>query len=119
MSVGVHPQNRDGLMLNAADVHQLLDSISQVGFVPARIDAIAVEIRDEEHRVYNQRLVDAAGGALGTMDSKLLKVLSLSASHTNFVLRLRRMCSPPRLARSFREWIAQPATGQGTRFCFR
>ena len=88
MSVGVHPQNRDGLMLNAADVHQLLDSISQVGFVPARIDAIAVEIGDEEHRVYNQRLVDAAGGALGTMDSKLLKVLSLSASHTNFVLRL-------------------------------
>ena len=88
MSVGVHPQNRDGLMLNAADVHQLLDSISQVGFVPARIDAIAVEIGDEEHRVYNQRLVDAAGGALGTMDSKLLKVLSLSASHTNFALRL-------------------------------
>ena len=88
MSVGVHPQNRDGLMLNAADVHQLLDSISQVGFVPARIDAIAVEIGDEEHRVYNQRLVDAAGGALGSMDSKLLKVLSLSASHTNFALRL-------------------------------
>ena len=74
MSVGVHPQNRDGLMLNAADVHQL--------------DAIAVEIGDEEHRVYNQRLVDAAGGALGSMDSKLLKVLSLSASHTNFALRL-------------------------------
>ncbi|CAE7747020.1 unnamed protein product [Symbiodinium microadriaticum] len=24
MSVGVHPQNRDGLMLNAADVHQLV-----------------------------------------------------------------------------------------------
>ena len=27
MSVGAHPQNRDGLMLNATDVHQLLDSI--------------------------------------------------------------------------------------------
>lgn len=88
MAVGVHPQNRDGLMLNATDVHQLLDSISQVGFVPSRIDAIAVEIGSEEERLYNQRLVDAAGGALGSMDSKVLKVLSLSASHTNWTLRL-------------------------------
>ena len=88
MSVGVHPQNRDGLMLNATDVHQLLDSISQVGFVPSRIDAIAVEIGSEEERLYNQRLVDGAGGALGSMDSKMLKVRSLSASHTNWTLRL-------------------------------
>ena len=50
MSVGVHPQNRDGLMLNAADVHQLLDSISQVGFVPSRVDAIGIEVASEQDR---------------------------------------------------------------------
>ena len=62
--------------------------ISQVGFVPSRIDAIAVEIGPEEDRLCNQRLVDGAGGALGSIDSKVLKVLSLSASHTNWTLRL-------------------------------
>ena len=88
LSVGVHPQNRDGLMLNATDVHQLLDSISHVGFVPSRVDAIGIEVASEQDHMYNQRLVDGAGGSLGSMDSKLLKVLSLSASHTNFALRL-------------------------------
>ena len=88
LSVGVHPQNRDGLMLNATDVHQLPDSISHVGFVPSRVDAIGIEVASEQDRMYNQRLVDGAGGSLGSMDSKLLKVLSLSASHTNFALRL-------------------------------
>ena len=78
MSVGVHPQNRDGLMLNATDVHQLLDSISQVGFVPSRIDAIAVEIGSEEERLYNQRLVDGVGGALGSIDSQSAQLISQS-----------------------------------------
>ena len=47
-----------------------------------------MEIGSEEERLYNQRLVDGAGGALGSMDSKMLKVRSLSASHTNWTLRL-------------------------------
>ena len=75
-------------MLNATDVHQLLDSISHVGCVPSRVDAIGNEVASEQDRMYNQRLVDGEGGSLGSMDSKLLKVLSLSASHTNFALRL-------------------------------
>ena len=66
----------------------ILDSISQVGFVPSRVDTIGIEVASEQDRMYNQWLVDAAGGSLGSMDSKLLKVLSLSASHTNFALRL-------------------------------
>ena len=86
--VGVHPQSRDGSGLNAQDVHELLDSIVQVGFVPARVQAIAVEITDDSERLFNDQLVRSAGTLLGCMDSKRLKVLSLSASHTNFALRL-------------------------------
>ena len=56
------------------------------GGVRAWIDA--VEIGNEEHRVFKQRLVDAAGGAPGSKDSNVLKVRSLSASHTNWTLRL-------------------------------
>ena len=44
LSVGVHSQNRDGIMLNQHDCHELLDSIAQVGFVPTRVEAIAVEL---------------------------------------------------------------------------
>ncbi|CAE7373144.1 unnamed protein product, partial [Symbiodinium sp. KB8] len=54
-----------GLMLNATDVHQLLDSISHVGLVPSRVDAIGIEVASEQDRMYNQRLVDGAGGSLG------------------------------------------------------
>ena len=35
MAVGVHPQNRDGAALVTQDVHELLESIVQVGFTPS------------------------------------------------------------------------------------
>ncbi|CAE7245005.1 unnamed protein product [Symbiodinium sp. CCMP2456] len=94
LSVGVHPQNRDGIMLHQKDCHELLDSIAQVGFVASRVEAIGVEVCSEAEREYNVQLCSAAAGKLGSMDPAALKILSLSASHTNFALRLVASAAP-------------------------
>ncbi|CAJ1382303.1 unnamed protein product [Effrenium voratum] len=85
--VGVHPCNRDGLGLSSADVHSLLDEIIDVGFVASRVHAVAVEIADDSVRMWNEELVHASA-KLGTLQGDKLKAVSLSASHTNFALRL-------------------------------
>ena len=85
--VGVHPLNRDGYGLNAHDVKDLLEAISDVGFVASMVSAIAVEVSCDEERRWNERLVASAGGQLGHMDGNQLRALSLAGSHTNFVLR--------------------------------
>ena len=51
MAVGVHPQNRDGAALVTQDVHELLESIVQVGFTPSRVNAIGIEVASEGERV--------------------------------------------------------------------
>ena len=86
--VGCHPENRDGSGVNAIDVHGLLDDLIAAGFVLDRVQAIGVEVSDEKELQWNQAMVDGTAGQLGTMDSTQLKVLSLSGSHTNFVMRL-------------------------------
>ncbi|CAJ1395624.1 unnamed protein product [Effrenium voratum] len=85
--VGVHPCNRDGLGLSSADVHSLLDEIIDVGFVASRVHAVAVEIADDSVRKWNEELVHASA-KLGALQGDKLKAVSLSASHTNFALRL-------------------------------
>ena len=87
MHVGVHPCNRDGYGLNSLDVHDLIDSIVDVGFVPGRVGAVGAEIEDDAVRTWNERLVHSAAGLLGTVDGSALKVVSLCGSHTNFALR--------------------------------
>ena len=86
--VGCHPENRDGSGVNAIDVHGLLDDLIGAGFVLERVQAIGVEVSNEKELQWNQAMVDGTAGQLGTMDSTQLKVLSLSGSHTNFVMRL-------------------------------
>ena len=85
--VGVHPSNRDGYGLNALDVHDLIDSVVDVGFVPSKVQAIGVEVEDDEVRRWNERLVASVDGLLGVMDGNALKITSLCGSHTNFALR--------------------------------
>ncbi|CAE7482170.1 unnamed protein product [Symbiodinium pilosum] len=94
MAVGVHPQNRDGAALVTQDVHELLESIVQVGFTPSRVNAIGIEVASEGEREFNKQLVMSAGSQLGQMDSEALKALSLSGSHTNWALRLVASGSP-------------------------
>ena len=70
------------------DVHELLESIVQVGFVPTRVNAIGIEVNERSERDFNVQLATSAGQQLGEVDGDSLKVLSLSASHTNWALRL-------------------------------
>lgn len=86
--VGVHPANRDGMGISARDCHALLDDILSIGFVSNRVNAVATEVCSDEQRLWNERLVSAAGGSLGECRGQELKALSLSASHTNFCLRI-------------------------------
>ena len=86
--VGCHPQNRDGSGINSVDVHELLDDVLTTGFVLDRVNAVGVEVSSDNELQWNERLVKSANGALGTMDTSQLKVLSLSGSHTNFVRRI-------------------------------
>ena len=46
LAIGVHPSNRDGFGVNPRDVHELIDNITAVGWVDAKVAGIAVEIED-------------------------------------------------------------------------
>ena len=46
LAVGVHPSNRDGCGVNPRDVHELIDNITAVGWVDAKVAGVAVEIED-------------------------------------------------------------------------
>ena len=86
--VGVHPSNRDSYGLNAVDVHDLIDSVVDVGFVWARVQSVGVEIENDGILQWSQKLVQSAGGMLGSLAGTLLKIASVCGSHTNFMLRL-------------------------------
>ena len=63
--VGVHPQNRDGACPVIQDVHELLESIVQVGFVPTRVNAVGIEVNERSERDFNVQLATSAGQQLG------------------------------------------------------
>ena len=69
-------------------VHDLLQSVMEVGFLQSRVHAVAIEVASDSERQWNQRLVDSCSGRLGVMQSDRLRALSLCASHTNFMLRI-------------------------------
>ena len=85
--VGAHPQNRDGLGVVSDAVHDLLDSIAEVGYMPQKVDAVAVEIPDgsegDEIRRFNHQLVGMSSGRLGVMQADKLRAATLCGSHTN------------------------------------
>ena len=86
-AVGIHPSNRDGLGINALDVHSLINDVLEVGFVPSLVHAVATEIDGREQRQWNEDLVSSAGGALGVLEGDSLRAVSLCGGHTNFMLR--------------------------------
>ena len=46
------------------DVHELLESIVQVGFTRSRVNAIGIEVASEGEREFNKQLVMSAGSQL-------------------------------------------------------
>ena len=86
--VGIHPRNRDGAGVSPQEVHGLLDDILDHGFVKSKVQAVGIEIEDDEQRRWNNSFIASAGGALGKPDVEQIKVLSVCGSHTNMVLRV-------------------------------
>jgi hypothetical protein len=85
--VGVHSQNRDGLGVNGHDVHQLLSDIYDVGWDESQIIAICSEA-DSAQQKSTVALMNSNRGILPQYPSEeSIKYASLSATHTNQLLR--------------------------------
>ena len=86
--VGVHPANRDGLGVSPLDCHALLSDILDIGFSDYIPVAICVEA-NQAMKDYNAELMRSSGGLLPEFPSvDAIKYGSLSASHTNQLLRM-------------------------------
>lgn len=81
--IGCHPSNRDGTGISTSHVQSLASQFFELGFDPSLQRPIAVELQSDDVAIqtWNQELVGLAPV------SKPLKFASLSASHTNQVLR--------------------------------
>lgn len=84
----IHPANRDGIGCYPTEVHALLSDIADAGWSWQEIRAVAVEIDPNDTRIaaFNAGLVQQSNGLLPPLGSG--KFASLSATHTNLVLRL-------------------------------
>lgn len=84
----VHPANRDGIGCYPTEVHSLLSDIGDAGWSWQEIRAVAVEIDSNDTKIasFNAGLVEQSNGLLPPLGSG--KFASLSATHTNLVLRL-------------------------------
>lgn len=81
--VAVHPRNRDGTGLHAADVHSLVEDLVSVGFAPAKTSGICVETHGDAGIIaFNERLHSASGGTLAKPDPVKVRFASLAGSHT-------------------------------------
>ncbi|CAJ1442551.1 unnamed protein product [Effrenium voratum] len=84
-----HPRNRDGYGCSGNDVHSLLHGILAVGWNDACVKPLCVESSgDAEVERYNLKMVEDAGGLLAPVEVGGCRYATLSASHTNQVLRL-------------------------------
>ena len=85
--VGVHPLNRDGLGVNAHDVHQLLSDIVDVGWSESQVSGVCVDATGAVKQ-YNADLMKSTDGMLPVFAcNDSIKYASLAASHTNQALR--------------------------------
>ena len=88
--VHIHPDNRDGLGCYPTEVHGLLTDIGSSGWSWSEVKAIATEVPHGDTKVqeFNQKLIQSSHGMLPEVQPGTVKFASLSATHTNLVLRL-------------------------------
>ena len=82
------PQDGWNPGVSPQEVHGLLDDILDHGFVKSKVQAVGIEIEDDEQRRWNNSFIASAGGALGKPDVEQIKVLSVCGSHTSIILRV-------------------------------
>ena len=86
--VGVHPANRFGAGLDSSDVHSLLGWVSSQGWSFAETrGARAIEMSPgadgEAQLAFNKNLADGSDGLIASPVRALMKILSVTCSHTN------------------------------------
>ena len=88
--VHIHPDNRDGLGCYPTEVHGLLSDIGSSGWSWSEAKAIATEVPHGDTKVeeFNRKLIQSSQGMLPEVQPGTVKFASLSATHTNLVLRL-------------------------------
>ncbi|CAJ1370873.1 unnamed protein product [Effrenium voratum] len=88
--IACHPANRDGVGCVGSDCHSLLDDILAVGWDPSAPKPVCVEVRDAHDEVvaFNEKMIQSNNNLLAPLQTGCVKYASLSASHTNQVLRL-------------------------------
>ena len=88
--IACHPANRDGVGCVGSDCHSLLDDILAVGWDPSAPKPVCVEVRDTHDEVvaFNEKMIQSNNNLLAPLQTGCVKYASLSASHTNQVLRL-------------------------------
>ena len=94
--IACHPANRDGVGCVGSDCHSLLDDILAVGWDPSAPKPVCVEVRDAHDEVvaFNEKMIQSNNNLLAPLQTGCVKYASLSASHTNQVLRLLRAQHP-------------------------
>ena len=91
--VGVSSCNREGSMLCADNVHQLLTRFTEKGWNPLEAaSALATEIGDSASAAFerqkNMQMIESGGGLLPKLHVEEIQILTIAGSHTTTVLRL-------------------------------
>lgn len=96
--LGVHHLNRDGLGIDVSHMQELLTSVCQMGWDPASVHPICVEVPAGDEQAFwtfNKRLADESMGKLPCPE-RPLKYATISASHTNMMMKsLLASCKHP------------------------
>lgn len=89
--VGVHPDNREGSGLVAADVQQLLSIMVQAGYVRNKTKLLVCEIPGgklgEFWRSFNDKIAEQSDGFLPPSRSSFMKYVTVQGSHTTGAIR--------------------------------
>lgn len=107
--VHIHLDNRGELGCDPTEVHGLLNDIGSSGWSWSEVKAVETEVPHPYIKVqeFNRKLIESSQGMLPEVRPGSVKFASLSATHTNLVLRLfaagckhsdERFCTPDHLS---------------------
>ncbi|CAK9018480.1 unnamed protein product [Durusdinium trenchii] len=92
-AIGVHEENRDGVMIDVAHVSELIATFERMGWRDEEAKAMCIELADDEAsertREANRQLCSASDGQLAPADGfkEKMRFASIQGSHTNQAFR--------------------------------
>lgn len=95
--VAIHEDNRDSYGVNGADVLELGDGFDLLGFNPAKLSLICLQLKESQRRQaeeYNARQVKDSRGILPPYIAGIVKFKAVDGTHTNQYFRCIKHGSP-------------------------